>query len=259
MLRRGVLAALALLGLAGASAFTPVAAQPRPPLVLAAASLQESMNAAADTWARRGHPRPRLSFAASSALARQAASGAPADLFVSADRDWMDDLQRRGLVVPGTRIDLLGNRLVLIAPRGSSVRVALRPRVDLRPALGPRGRLAMANPDAVPAGKYGKAALEKLGGWQQVAPLVVRGESVRAALALVERGVAPLGIVYATDARASAKVRIAGVFPVGSYPPIVYPAARLKNGTSPDAEAFRRFLNSREGKTIFARFGFSTR
>ncbi|MBM7405824.1 MULTISPECIES: molybdate ABC transporter substrate-binding protein [Sphingomonas] len=259
MLRRGVLAALALLGLAGASAFTPVAAQPRSPLVLAAASLQESMNAAADAWARRGHPRPRLSFAASSALARQAASGAPADLFVSADRDWMDDLQRRGLVVPGTRTDLLGNRLVLIAPKGSSARVALRAGVDLRRALGPRGRLAMANPDAVPAGKYGKAALEKLGGWQQVAPLVVRGESVRAALALVERGVAPLGIVYATDARASAKVRIAGVFPAGSYPPIVYPAARLKNGTSPDAEAFRRFLNSREGKAIFARFGFSTR
>lgn len=257
MLRRGVLAALALLGLAGASA--PLAAQPRPPLVLAAASLQESMNAAADAWARRGHPRPRLSFAASSALARQAASGAPADLFVSADRDWMDDLQRRRLVVPGTRSDLLGNRLVLIAPKGSSVRVALRPGVDLRRALGPRGRLAMANPDAVPAGKYGKAALEKLGGWQQVAPLVVRGESVRAALALVERGVAPLGIVYATDARASAKVRIAGVFPAGSYPAIVYPAARLKNGTSPDAEPFRRFLNSREGKAIFARFGFSTR
>ncbi|MBB3911331.1 molybdate ABC transporter substrate-binding protein [Sphingomonas desiccabilis] len=259
MLRRGVLAALALLGLTAASTSVPLAAQPRPALVLAAASLQESMNAAADAWARRGHPRPRLSFAASSALARQAASGAPADLFVSADRDWMDDLQRRGLVVPGTRTDLLGNRPVLIAPRGSSVRVALRPGVDLRPALGPRGRLAMANPDAVPAGKYGKAALEKLGGWQRVAPRVVRGESVRAALALVERGAAPLGIVYATDARASAKVRIAGVFPAGSYPPIVYPAARLRNGTSPDAEPFRRFLNSREGRAIFARFGFSTR
>jgi molybdate transport system substrate-binding protein len=260
MLRRGILAALALalLGLAGVSVPGAAVAKARPPLVLAAASLQESMNAAADAWAAHGHVRPRLSFAASSALARQAASGAPADLFVSADRDWMDDLQRRGLVVPGTRTDLLGNRLVLIAPRASNTRVVLRPGVDLRPALGPRGRLAMANPDAVPAGKYGKAALEKLGGWSRVAPLVVRGESVRAALALVERGVAPLGIVYATDARASAKVRIAGVFPPGSYPAIVYPAARLRNGTSPDAEPFRRFLNSGEGKAIFARFGFST-
>jgi molybdate transport system substrate-binding protein len=259
MLRRTLLAALTLLGVAGTVAPVPLAAAPRPPLVLAAASLQESMNAAADAWAGRGHPRPQLSFAASSALARQAASGAPADLFVSADLDWMDDLERRKLVVPGTRTNLLGNRLVLIAPKGSSVRVALRPGVDLRRALGRNGRLAMANTDAVPAGKYGKAALEKLGAWATVAPLVVRGESVRAALALVERGVAPLGIVYATDARASAKVRVAGVFPAGSYPPIVYPAARLVNGTSLEAEPFRRFLNSREGKAIFARFGFSTR
>ncbi|MFV0624112.1 molybdate ABC transporter substrate-binding protein [Sphingomonas sp. ac-8] len=259
MLRRSLLAALALVGLAGVTGAVPAAAEGRPPLVLAAASLQESMNAAADAWAKHGHPRPVLSFAASSALARQAASGAPADLFVSADLDWMDDVQRRGLVVPGTRTELLGNRLVLIAPAGSKTRVAVRPGVDLRRALGPNGRLAMANPDAVPAGKYGKAALEKLGGWTTVAPLVVRGESVRAALALVERGAAPLGIVYATDARASAKVRIAGVFPAGSHPSIVYPAARLKNGTSTDAEPFRRFLNSREGKAIFARFGFTTR
>ncbi|MFZ3485254.1 molybdate ABC transporter substrate-binding protein [Sphingomonas sp. 3-13AW] len=258
MVRRQVLAALAALGLAAVAPPFSAAAQSRPPIVLAAASLQESMNAAADAWAARGHPRPLLSFAASSALARQASSGAPADLFISADRNWMDALQKAGLVVPGTRTDLLGNRLVLIAPKASSVRLALQPGVDLRRALGPRGRLAMANPDAVPAGRYGKAALERLGAWNRVAPLVVRGESVRAALALVERGVAPLGIVYATDARASARVRIAGVFPAGSYPPIVYPAARLKNGTSPGAEGFRRFLNSREGKAIFARFGFLT-
>lgn len=259
MLRRALLAGLGLIGLAGAAASMLPAAPARPPLVLAAASLQESLNAAADAWAAKGHPRPQLSFAASSALARQVASGAPADLFVSADRDWMDAIERQGMIVPGTRTDLLGNRLVLVAPRDSKVRIALRPGVDLRPGLGRGGRLAIANPDAVPAGKYGKAALEKLGAWPSLAPLVVRGESVRAALALVERRAAPLGIVYATDARASARVRIAGVFPTDSHPAIVYPVARLKNGRSPDAEAFRRFLTSRAGKAIFARFGFTTR
>ena len=230
----------------------------RAAVVLAAASLQESINAAADAWARSGHPRPVVSFAASSALARQAAAGAPADLFVSADVEWMDDLSRRGLLAPGTRADLLGNRLVLVAPVGSATRVALRPGVDVRRALG-GGRLAMADPDAVPAGRYGKAALERLGSWRRVAPLVVRAENVRAALALVERGAAPLGIVYATDARASAKVRVAGVFPAGSHPPIVYPIARLKASRNPEGEAFRRFLTSRAGKAIFVRYGFTAR
>lgn len=257
MLRRALIAVLALLAL-GAVPRAANAQERRAPLVLAAASLQESMNGAADAWAKRGHPRPVLSFAASSALARQAAAGAPADLFVSADVEWMDDLDRRGLLAPNTRTNLLGNRLVLVAPMASRVRLALRPGVDLRRALG-GGRLAMADPAAVPAGKYGRAALERLGAWSAVEPLVVRAENVRAALALVERGAAPLGIVYATDARASTRVRIAGVFPAASHPPIVYPAARLRSARSPDAEPFRRFLASREGKAIFARFGFLTR
>lgn len=236
----------------------PTAARPGPPVLLAAASLQESMNAAADVWASRGHPRPVLSFAGSSALARQIAAGAPADLFVSADLAWMDVLERGGLLARGTRSDLIGNRLVLVAPVGSTARIALRPGVDLRRTLG-GGRLAMADPDAVPAGRYGRAALQRLGAWNAVARSVVRAENVRAALALVERGAAPLGIVYATDARASARVRVAGVFPTASHPPIVYPVARLARSRNPQGEAFRRFLVSRAGKAIFARYGFSPR
>lgn len=229
----------------------------QPPLVLAAASLQESLTAAADVWARKGHPRPVISFAASSALARQVEAGAPADLFVSADQEWMDALAARGLIVPASRVTFLGNRLVVIAPAGSTLGIPLKPAALAR-VLG-AGPLAMADTESVPAGKYGKAALIKLGVWDAVAPHVVRAENVRAALALVERGAAPLGIVYATDARASAAVRIAGVFPAGSHPPIAYPIARLKGSTNAEGEAFRRFLVSRAGKAIFARYGFSAR
>ncbi len=138
------------------------------------------------------------------------------------------------------------------------MRVTLRPGVDLARTLG-SGRLAMADPDAVPAGRYGKAALERLGAWNGVAPQVVRAENVRAALALVERGAAPLGIVYATDAKASAKVRVVAMFPAASHPPIVYPIARLKASRNPEGEAFRRFLISGAGKAIFVRYGFTPR
>lgn len=227
------------------------------PLVLAAASLQESMTAAADAWARKGHPRPVISFAASSALARQVEAGATADLFVSADEEWMDALAAKGLVVSATRSDFLGNRLVIVSPTRSRVTIPLA-RGPLVRVLG-AGPLAMADTESVPAGKYGKAALTKLGVWDSVSAKVVRAENVRAALALVERGAAPLGIVYATDARASAKVRIAGVFPAASHPPITYPIARLKASVNPEGEAFRRFLVSREGKAIFVRYGFSAR
>ncbi|CUS45381.1 MAG: molybdate ABC transporter substrate-binding protein [Pseudomonadota bacterium] len=227
------------------------------PLVLAAASLQESMTAAADAWARKGHPRPVISFAASSALARQVEAGGAADLFVSADEEWMDALAAKGLIVPGTRSDFLGNRLVIVAPVASSVTIPLA-RGPLARVLG-AGPLAMADTESVPAGKYGKAALTRLGVWEAVSPKVVRAENVRAALALVERGAAPLGIVYATDAKASAKVRIAGVFPTSSHPPITYPIARLKASANPEGEAFRHFLVSHEGKAIFVRYGFSAR
>lgn len=242
--------ACAVLGLASAAT-----AQPRPPLVLAAASLQESMTAAADAWAAKGHPKPVISFAASSALARQVQAGGKADLFASADEAWMDVLDRGGLLASGTRAAWLGNRLVVVAPVANPVRLTVR---TLGPTLA-RGPLAMADPASVPAGKYGMAALQRLGAWDAVAPRFVRAENVRAALALVERGAAPYGIVYATDARASAGVRVAGLFPAASHPPIRYPLARLKASTNPEAEGFRRFLLSREGRGIFVRYGFSAK
>ena len=238
---------------------SPVQAAPSQtgPLVLAAASLQESMTAAAAAWAAKGHAKPIISFAASSALARQVEAGAFADLFVSADEAWMNELATGKLIVPASRVTFLGNKLVVAAAAGTRTRIPVRPRAALVRVLT-AGPLAMAD-TPVPAGKYGQEALKKLGVWTQVAPRVVRAENVRATLALVERGAAPLAIVYATDAKASAKVRIAGVFPASSHPAISYPIARLVTSRNPDAEAFRRFLTSREGKAIFVRYGFSAR
>lgn len=253
-MRRWWLATLAMLALLAGSA--PGLAQPRGPLVLAAASLQEAMNDAADAWAAHGHPRPVLSFAASSALARQAASGGGnggADLFASADEQWMDYLAGAGRLVPGSRADFAGNRLVVVAPAGTTVRLT---RSDLAARLA-AGPVAMADPAAVPAGIYGKAALTRLGAWPAVSRHVVVGDSVRAALATVERGAAPFGIVYATDALASRKVRVAGVFPAASHPPIRYPIARLQGSTGAEAEGFRRFLLSRDGQAILRRHGFT--
>lgn len=242
-----------LIGSGAALLGGPAFAAPRAPLVLAAASLQESLTAAADAWTRKGHASPVLSFAASSALARQIAAGAAADLFLSADEPWMDAVERRGRLVPGTRVAFLGNRLAVIQPAGA---LPIPASVPLRQVLA-SGRIAMADPDAVPAGKYGKAALQTLGIWDAVAPRVVRGDSVRAALALVERGAAQWGLVYMTDAQASPKVRAFRQFPPSAHPPIRYPIARLKSATSPDAEPLRRFLAGREGKAVFARFGFT--
>jgi molybdate transport system substrate-binding protein len=238
-------------------AVCPAAAQPRGPLVLAAASLQEALNAAADVWARKGHPRPVTSFAASSALARQVEAGAPADLFISADEEWMDYLASKRLVRPNTRVSFLFNNLVIVAPAASSVRLTIAPGFPLARTLG-NGRLAMADPDAVPAGKYGKEALTRLGVWASVQDKVARAENVRAALVLVDRGEAPLGIVYTTDALADRSVRIVGTFPPRSHTLISYPVAVLAASTDPNAEAFRGFLLSAEGKAVFHRFGFGT-
>jgi len=252
---RSILGWLALAVLAVA---TPAPAEPRAPLVLAAASLQESMNAAADAWAKRGHARPVISFAASSALARQIEAGAPADIFVSADEPWMDDVAAKGLIRPGTRRSFLTNRLVLIARAGSKLRLTVRPGMPLAAALGD-GKLAMADTESVPAGKYGKAALIALGVWDKVSANVARAENVRAAMLLVDRGAAPLGIVYATDARSDPAVRVVGLLPAASHPPITYPLALLKASSSPDAEGFRRFLLSGDGLAVFRRYGFGTR
>ncbi|WP_137753825.1 molybdate ABC transporter substrate-binding protein [Sphingopyxis sp. L1A2A] len=236
---------------------TPAAlAAERGPVVLAAASLQESLTEAAGVWAAKGHARPVLSFAASSALARQILAGAPADLFLSADEDWMDAVAKAGLLRPGSRLALLGNRLVLIAPVSSKVRLTPARGFPIARALG-AGRLALADPAAVPAGKYAKAALTGLGVWRSVAAKIAPAENVRAALALVERGAAPLGIVYATDARASKAVRIVAFLPAASHPPIRYPVAVLKASRHQDAAAFQAFLRSKQGRAIFARHGFS--
>ena len=233
-------------------------AQQRGPLVLAAASLQEAMTAAANAWAAQRHARPVLSFAASSALARQIRSGAPADLFVSADEEWMDDVEKAGFVQRGSRADMAGNRLVLIAPARAPLRLRITRGMPIARALG-GSRLAMANPDSVPAGKYGRAALTALGVWPDVANRLALGDNVRSALTLVERGEARLGIVYATDARASKAVVLVDSFPTGSHAPIRYPLARLSASRNPEAEGFRRFLLSRAGQDILARYGFSRR
>jgi molybdate transport system substrate-binding protein len=236
-------------------ASAPVRAE-RAPVVLAAASLQEALTEAADAWAARGHARPVLSFAASSALARQIAGGAPADLFVSADEEWMADVVRRGRVRPGTLSVLAGNRLALVAPARSRVALRITPGFPLAKALG-GGRLALADPAAVPAGRYARQALTALGVWRSVSGRIAPAENVRAALALVERSEVPLGIVYRTDARASAAVRIVGLFPADSHRPIRYPMAELKAGQSPDARAFRVFLSGEAGRAILRRYGFT--
>lgn len=248
MLRRFIMLLAAVAGF-GVSASARAAG----PLVLAAASLQESMTAAADAWAAKGHERPVVSFAASSALARQVQAGGAADLFASADEKWMDVLEADGRIVPGTRRDFVGNSLVVVGNDADRVRITTR---NLASVLA-SGALAMADPASVPAGLYGKQALTKLGAWSAVASHVVRADNVRGALALVERGAAPYGIVYATDAKASRQVRVVGVFPASSHAPITYPVARLKASANPDAEGFRRFLLSAQGQRIFARYGFT--
>jgi molybdate transport system substrate-binding protein len=226
------------------------------PVVLAAASLQESLEAAAQAWSAQGHPRPVLSFAATSALARQIEAGAPADLFISADEEWMDTLAGKDLIQPQSRATMVGNRLVLIAAAKSTAGLDLRYGAPLAPLLG-TGRLALADPEGVPAGRYAKQALTRLGMWDQVASRIAAGSSVRAALSLVAGGEAPLGIVYATDAAAEPRVRVIATFPTGSHAAIRYPLALLKTARSADAEAFHAFLLSPEGQAVFRRFGFT--
>lgn len=244
--------------LAALFAFVPLAraAEDAKLLVFAAASLNESLTAVGKAYAAEGHTPPGFSFAASSALARQIENGAPAALFISADEEWMDYLSGRKLIVAETRAALLGNTLVLIAPADRPLSVKIAPGFDLAKSLG-GGKLAMADPDSVPAGKYGKAALEKLGAWAAVAPAVIRGDNVRTALAFVERGEAAAGIVYGSDAALTAKVKVAGVFPADSHPAISYPAAVLAVHDTAEARAFLDFLKTPAARDIFKRFGFS--
>jgi molybdate transport system substrate-binding protein len=223
--------------------------------VYAAASLKESLDELTRQFARQAGGKVRVSYAASSTLARQIEKGAPADLFISADLEWMDYLQQRKLLRAGTRVNLLSNRLVLIAPADSKVKLAIAPQFSLAAALG-KDRLAMADPASVPAGKYGKAALQALGVWDAVASRLAPGENVRAAMVLVARGEAPFGIVYSTDAIAERKVRLIGEFPAHLHPPIVYPAAMLADSRSKSAEALLRFLRSAEARAVWKKLGF---
>jgi molybdate transport system substrate-binding protein len=223
--------------------------------VFAAASLQEALTAAGAAWTATSGTAVRFSFGASSAMARQIDQGAPADLFLSADEDWMDWLEGRGRIVRATRRRLLSNRLVLIAPAGSRTALKIGPGMPLDRALR-GGRLAMADPAAVPAGKYARASLIRLGVWDSVAARLLPAESVRAALAYVARGEAPLGIVYATDAKAEPKVRVVGVLPDSSHPPILYPAAVVAASRNRGAGAFLGFLRGPRATAIFRRYGF---
>ena len=254
--RRSWLALLTATVLTLAAGTAPAAAQGRDVLVFAAASLKNALDEVAAQWQRESGKKVVISYAASNTLIKQIEQGAPADMFISADLDWMDYGQQKGLIKPDTRSNLLGNRLVLIAPKDSNISANIQPGFDLA-ALLKGGRLAMGNVDAVPAGKYGKASLEKLGAWDGVKDKIAQAESVRAALLLVARGEAPLGIVYQTDAAADPTVKIVGTFPENTHPSIIYPIALTKESTNPDVLGFLNFIRSPAARPIFERQGFT--
>jgi molybdate transport system substrate-binding protein len=233
------------------------AAQGRDVVILAAASLKNALDEASAAWTRQTGKTIRISYAASSALAKQIEGGIPADIFISADVPWMDHVAERKLIKSASRSNFLGNEIVLIAGKDSRIDLRIDKGFNLRGALGNDGRLAMGNVDAVPAGKYGKAALEYLGVWPSVSDRVAQAENVRMALTLVSRGEAPLGIVYKTDAASDPAVRIIGAFPADSHPAIVYPMALLSTSTNPDAQAFVDFLKTLAASLFFEKQGFS--
>lgn len=223
--------------------------------VLAAASLTDALQQAGKDYESATGVHIRFAFAGSMTLARQIEASKGADLFISADADSMDYLAARGLLTPGTRIDLLRNALVLIAPADSNVKLAIAPGMPIAAALH-GGRLAIADPASVPAGRYGEEALKALGVWDSVKDRLAPGEDVRATLAYVARGETPLGIVYATDARAEKRVKIVGTFPYSSHRPIVYPAALIAGG-NPAAARFLAYLKGPRAGSILAGFGFA--
>ncbi len=233
------------------------AAQGKDVVILAAASLKNALDEASAVWTRQTGKTTRISYAGSSALAKQIEGGIPADIFISADVPWMDYVTERKLIKPASRSDYLGNQIVLIASKDSRIDLKIDKGLNLRGALGNDGRLAMANVDAVPAGKYGKAALEFLGVWPSVSDRVAQAENVRMALTLVSRGEAPLGIVYKTDAASDPAVRIVGAFPTDSHPAIIYPLALLSTSTNPDAQAFVDFLKTPAATPFFEKQGFT--
>jgi molybdate transport system substrate-binding protein len=253
--RKGMAAMIAVAGLVANLAF-PARAQEAPIVVFAAASLKNALDAVNAAWGKGTGKKASISYAASSALARQIEQGAPAQMFISADLDWMDYLANKNLIKPETRSNLLGNRVVLIAPKDRARAIDIKPDVDLAKVLGD-GRLAIANVDTVPAGRYGKAALEKLDVWASVSAKVAQAENVRAALLLVSRGEAPAGIVYQTDAASDPRVSIIGAFPEDAHPPIIYPIALTSTAASPDAAALLAYIRSDKAKPMFEVHGFT--
>ena len=249
---KSLLASLALALSLSAGSATPAAPAL---LVYAASSLTSVLDEIGPEFKRASGQPVKFSYASSATLARQIEAGAGADVFLSADTDWMDYLKSRNLIKNASRIDLLGNRLVLVAPTASPVQLKIAPGFGLRAALGD-SRLATGDPDSVPVGKYARSALSSLGVWNDVADRLVRADNVRAALAFVSRGEAPLGIVYASDALADSKVRVVDVFPVGSHPPIVYPIA-LTTTASSGAANFIAFLRNASARAVFIKYGFT--
>jgi molybdate transport system substrate-binding protein len=239
--------------LGGSAVFA--AETPKSITVFAAASLTNVLQELGDGYTKDSSVPVRFSFAASSTLARQIENGSPADLFFSADLEWMDYLQARKLIQTATRHDVVGNRLVLIAPVDSKVTLKIQPHFALAATLG-KGRLATGDPDSVPVGRYAREALTNLGVWDEVSPRLVRADSVRSALAFVDRGEAMLGIVYSTDALVDEKVRVVDIFPPDTHLPIVYPAA-LAVGANADAEKFLNFIRGPAGDLAFRRYGFT--
>ncbi len=224
--------------------------------VFAAASLKTALDDVSAAWHAETGGLATISYAGSSALAKQIEAGAPADVFISADLDWMNDLAAKNLISAGSEVQLLGNRIVLIAPADSAASTVIAPGFGLARLLGD-GRLALADVKAVPAGKYAKAALETLGVWASVEGRVAQAENVRAALKLVAAGEAPLGIVYQTDANAEPKVKVIAAFPEETHPAIIYPAARISASQNPDAAAFLAYLQSKPAASIFKTHGFT--
>lgn len=239
-----------------ALALLPAAGQAEPLRVFAAASLKPALEQVLAATDGPATGTVTASYAASSQLARQIEAGAPAAVFISADQDWMDYLAERGQVVAGSRVDLLGNALVLVAPRSSTLRLAIAPGFDLVGALGEDGRLALAQPGSVPAGRYAKAALRSLGAWEAVEPRIVATDNVRAALNFVARGEVPLGVVYRSDTVSEPSVRVVGEFPAGTHAPIVYPAAVIAGHDTPAARRLLEHLRAPAQQAIFREHGF---
>lgn len=234
----------------------PLTARAQELTVFAAASLTDAMKDISTQWAQAGHQPLRMSFGASSTLARQIEQGAPANLFASADQKWMDYLADKKLIVADTRKDLLGNDLVLVVAADKPQHVTIGPGFNLLGLLGPTGRVATGDPAHVPVGIYAEQALKRLGIWDAVSPRLARTDDVRSALLLVERGEAPAGIVYATDAAVSRAVMIAGTFPANSHDPVSYPFAVTQSGDTPDARALMTFLAGPQAREIFVKRGF---